>query len=231
MPSWAGLTNIKGPTGSTGSAGSTGSTGSAGADGKTVRNGSGAPSSGLGVDGDFYIDTTAHAVYGPKTSGAWGSATSLVGPSTGSAGGALAGTYPNPTLASGVTIASPAISAPTVSGLATFSDSIVNTPFVLTDAATIAIDASQSNHFRVTLGTTGHALGAPTNLTDGQKLFIEVIQDATGSRAFSTTWNAVYAFGTDIVAPVLSTAANKRDFIGFVYSNSKLNCIAFVRGY
>lgn len=57
-----------------------GNTGASGADGKTVRSGTGAPSSGLGVDGDFYIDTSANTIYGPKTSGAWGSATSLIGP-------------------------------------------------------------------------------------------------------------------------------------------------------
>lgn len=45
----------------------------------TILNGSGAPSSGLGNNGDFYIDTTANAIYGPKTSGSWGSPTSIVG--------------------------------------------------------------------------------------------------------------------------------------------------------
>lgn len=43
-------------------------------------NGAGAPGSGLGEDGDFYLDTTNHAYYGPKSSGSWGSANSLVGP-------------------------------------------------------------------------------------------------------------------------------------------------------
>ena len=58
-----------------------GDTGASGSDGKTVLNGSGAPGSGLGVDGDFYIDTTNNAIYGPKASGAWGSGTSyLQGP-------------------------------------------------------------------------------------------------------------------------------------------------------
>jgi integrin beta 8 len=33
-----------------------------------------------GADGDFYIDTVAHLIYGPKTAGAWGAGTSLVGP-------------------------------------------------------------------------------------------------------------------------------------------------------
>lgn len=45
-----------------------------------LRSGSGAPASGLGNDGDFYIDTTAHSFYGPKVSGAWGSGTSMIGP-------------------------------------------------------------------------------------------------------------------------------------------------------
>jgi hypothetical protein len=35
--------------------------------------GSGAPSSGLGNNGDMYLDTSTGNVYGPKTSGAWGS--------------------------------------------------------------------------------------------------------------------------------------------------------------
>ena len=37
------------------------------------------------MDGDFYIDTTAWDIYGPKTSGAWGSGTSIIGPSGGGA--------------------------------------------------------------------------------------------------------------------------------------------------
>lgn len=57
-----------------------GDTGAAGADGKTVLNGLGVPAASLGNDGDFYIDTQNNLIYGPKTSGAWGSGTSLVGP-------------------------------------------------------------------------------------------------------------------------------------------------------
>jgi hypothetical protein len=64
-----------------------GASGPAGADGNTVLYGAGAPSAGVGVNGNFYIDTTAHAIYGPKTGGSWGASTSLVGPS-GSGGSA-----------------------------------------------------------------------------------------------------------------------------------------------
>jgi len=56
--------------------------------GNTILSGSGAPSNGTGSNGDFYINSTNYDIYGPKTAGAWGSATSLIGPTgaTGSAG-------------------------------------------------------------------------------------------------------------------------------------------------
>jgi hypothetical protein len=60
--------------------GPAGATGPAGPDGKTVLNGTGAPSANQGSNGDFYIDTAANALYGPKTGDGWGSATSLIGP-------------------------------------------------------------------------------------------------------------------------------------------------------
>ena len=47
--------------------------------GNVVLNGVGVPSSGTGANGDFYINTSNYDIYGPKTAGAWGSATSLVG--------------------------------------------------------------------------------------------------------------------------------------------------------
>ena len=69
-----------GPRGPKGDAGPPGNTGLQGAAGKTVLNGAGAPAGATGSNGDFFVDTTAHAIYGPKTAGAWGSPTSLIGP-------------------------------------------------------------------------------------------------------------------------------------------------------
>jgi hypothetical protein len=67
-----------GPKGDTGSKGDTGT---AGAAGNNVLNGSGAPNDSFGANGDFYIDTTANKIYGPKAAGAWPlTGTSLVGP-------------------------------------------------------------------------------------------------------------------------------------------------------
>ncbi len=53
--------------------------------GPSLLNGSGAPSAGTGIDGDFYLDTSSNDIYGPKTAGAWGSGTSIIGP-TGATG-------------------------------------------------------------------------------------------------------------------------------------------------
>ncbi|MHB9110746.1 MAG: hypothetical protein ACYDCO_27145 [Armatimonadota bacterium] len=53
--------------------------GTDGAAGRTVLSGSGAPAGGTGTNGDFYIDTTAWQIYGPKAAGAWGAGTNIVG--------------------------------------------------------------------------------------------------------------------------------------------------------
>lgn len=54
--------------------------GAAGVDGRTILGGAGAPAADLGADGDFYIDSGATALYGPKTGGDWGAPTALTGP-------------------------------------------------------------------------------------------------------------------------------------------------------
>lgn len=57
-------------------------TGSTGADGALWYTGTGAPSSGTGVDGDMYLDLGNGDVYGPKASGTWGAAAgNIAGPS------------------------------------------------------------------------------------------------------------------------------------------------------
>jgi Phage Tail Collar Domain/Collagen triple helix repeat (20 copies) len=58
----------QGPKGDTGPAGINGQNGS---DGKTLLNGTAVPSTAIGSDGDFYLNTTASCLYGPKVNGAW----------------------------------------------------------------------------------------------------------------------------------------------------------------
>jgi len=103
----------------------------------------------------------------------------------------------------------------------------------LTDAATISLDASLGNHFRVTLAGN-RTLAAPTNPVDGQYIRIEVIQDATGSRTLTLTTGALgFAFGTDIPSITLTTTANLRDFIECVYNSTSQRwyVVRFVKGY
>lgn len=95
-----------GADGADGAPGAPGADGADGADGSTVLNGAGAPGGGTGADGDFYIDTTTDEIYGPKTGGAWGSGTSLVGPAGPSGSGVQGtavvdfGSFPGGTMAS-----------------------------------------------------------------------------------------------------------------------------------
>ena len=78
---WESLGTLAGPAGL---AGATGATGADGADGQTILNGTVDPTDNVtGTDGDFYINTTSNEIFGPRTAGAWGSGTSLVGPGGG----------------------------------------------------------------------------------------------------------------------------------------------------
>jgi len=45
----------------------------------TILNGAGTPSNGLGVNGDYYLDTTNTRFYGPKSGGVWSTYVSLIG--------------------------------------------------------------------------------------------------------------------------------------------------------
>ena len=83
------------------------------------------------------------------------------------------------------------------------------TPVALTDAATIATDASLSNTFTVTLGGN-RTLGNPTNLVDGGIYNWYIKQDGTGSRTLAYASYFTWPGGTE---PTLSTAAASIDLI------------------
>lgn len=103
----------------------------------------------------------------------------------------------------------------------------IATTTALIDAPVIAVNAQQSNNFRVILGGN-RQLGAPINASEGRQMRIEVIQDATGSRLLTYASGAGgFAFGTGLASPTLTTAANKRDYLQF-YFNGLLNVWHFV---
>jgi hypothetical protein len=70
-----------GANGATGPQGPAGAAGSVGAAGKSLLNGTAAPTTAVGAVGDFYMDTTNKRLYGPKTATGWPTAfVSVVGP-------------------------------------------------------------------------------------------------------------------------------------------------------
>jgi len=87
----------------------------------------------------------------------------------------------------------------------------------LTDAATIATDASKGNHFRVTLGGN-RTLGNPSNPTDGQRMIWEFLQDGTGNRTI--TLDTKFSVPGNMAAVTLTTVANHWDMIGVIYNSS-----------
>jgi hypothetical protein len=100
----------------------------------------------------------------------------------------------------------------------------------LTDAATIAVDASLGNDFRVTLGGN-RTMGTPANPTDGQKITFQVTQGTGGP--YTLSWGSGYAFSAALAQPTLSSAAGDVDLLCFIYNSSKSAWLlaAFVNGF
>jgi hypothetical protein len=100
----------------------------------------------------------------------------------------------------------------------------------LTDAATIAVDASLGNDFRVTLGAS-RAMGNPVNALDGQQVVFQITQGSGGSAAI--TWGSNYEFSVGLPQPTLSTGPGQTDLLGFIYNAGKGNWLlaAFVNGF
>lgn len=59
--------------------GQDGADGADGEDGSQIYSGTGAPDATLGVEGDYYLDTSSYELYGPKTVGGWGTPLNLKG--------------------------------------------------------------------------------------------------------------------------------------------------------
>ncbi len=108
-------------------------------------------------------------------------------------------------------------------GVNAFAKNQSVTPAALTSGASIAVDASLSNNFRLVLGVNA-TLTNPINLTDGMVLNFRIKQDATGGRTLA--YGAAYKF-PGATAPVLSTAPNAVDFMSCYYdaTDGTLACV------
>ena len=98
----------------------------------------------------------------------------------------------------------------------TYTGAQIGSIVTLTDAATIAMDASLSNNFQVTL-SGNRTFGNPTNMTAGQVGSIFINQDGIGSRTLS--WSSYWLFPSGN-APTLSTAGNSSDRVDYIIQSS-----------
>ena len=85
----------------------------------------------------------------------------------------------------------------------------------LTDAATVALDLSLSNQYRLLLAGN-RTLGVPTNIVEGQQGVIGIRQDTTGTRTLAYSWPYMWTGGT---AGVLSTPGCSRDQLVYSVEN------------
>jgi hypothetical protein len=94
------------------------------------------------------------------------------------------------------------------------------TPVTLTDAATVATDASLGRHFRVTLAGD-RTLGAPTNAADAQRVLWEI----TASAAQRTITLSTGSSGTFELTAGLSAAnaipSGKVALFAAIYSSAR----------
>jgi len=106
-----------------------------------------------------------------------------------------------------------------------FTKTVYSTAYTLTDDANIAVDASQSNLFTVTLGGN-RTLDNPTNLAAGEYTFI-IKQDGVGGRqlAFGSAYKWKSGFSN-----ILSTSAGAVDMIVAISDGTNVYC-SLARGF
>lgn len=108
---------------------------------------------------------------------------------------------------------------------------IVTIPRVvaLTDAATIATDASLGTVFTVTLGGN-RTLGNPTNAVNGQLIIWKIKQDGTGNRTLAL--GTKFRFNDTLTSFTASTAANDTDILQAIYDSTddKFDVVGIVKG-
>lgn len=111
--------------------------------------------------------------------------------------------------------------AANLAGGATLPAYLAPKAVTLTDAATVAVDASLGNYFRLLLTSAvgaSRTIAAPTSAVDGDSFTIAFQQPASGGPCAPsfTTGAGGYSFGTDST-PTWSTTASVVDEIGFRY--------------
>lgn len=132
----------------------------------------------------------------------------------------------------GAVLAEATASPAKAAALATTVESGAAAPAVvqLTDAATIAVDASLGNDFRVTIAGN-RTMSTPANPTNGEQIIFQITQGA--GAPFTISWASGYEFSAGLPQPTLSANAGKTDLLGFVYNATTGTWLlaAFLNGF
>lgn len=112
----------------------------------------------------------------------------------------------------------------------TFTGTIIPSVVTLTDAATIAVNATLGNQFTCTI-TASRTLGNPTGAINGQLMLFVIRQNGTGG--YTLSFDTKYRFGDEIGTPAIATGADKTTYIGVRYhgTDDKFDVISFASNY
>ena len=105
----------------------------------------------------------------------------------------------------------------------------------MADGATISWNAALGNFFRVTLAGN-RTINGGTGARDGQRVFLQFVQDGTGSRTVTFAAGITnFRFGSDTISTdcVLSVGASSSDFVAIVFNSiaSFWEILACSRGF
>lgn len=106
-------------------------------------------------------------------------------------------------------------------------------PVTLTDGATVALDASAGQVFKLT-AAGDRTISVPTGATDGRGIIIAHTASGAGRTLTLTTGSSgAFIYGSDIPGPLSQTVSGKTDYIGAIYDNTaaRWRVISYVKGY
>jgi hypothetical protein len=124
----------------------------------------------------------------------------------------------------------PAADSGSATGASWQPSGVVFNVVALTPGVTVALDATLGAYYTLVAGQN-FTLSNPTGALHGQRFIVRIKQDGTGSRIL--TLDTKFRLGTDIPTVVLSTAASKTDYLGFIYDSvdDKFDIVAFTKGF
>lgn len=177
------------------------------------------PVSGLGLNGDFYINTAALTIFGPKAAGTWpvGASIKGLGITPQALGFTLTGGTTSKTLTVDASIATSAIATKT--GAEELTNKQLTTPAIngyvegsstVSASTALTLDITSSTYIVVTLtGNVPYTFPTPAV---GKSFQLTQKQDATGNRLPSFPANVKWPGD---VTPTITATANKKDRFGF----------------